>query len=113
MRTIRILLLAGAFGAGLYFVAWWTVPLVAALFALLYRGRTAPSDAMIGALVASLVLLAPRMLYPSFGTLLRQLGQIFPMPGVAVLLLGILLTMVLAFTAARVALGVVGTRSNA
>lgn len=112
MRVLRMLLLIACFAAGVYFIAWWTVPLVAGLFALLYRGRRAPRDAMLGALSSSLLLLAPRAAVPSFAPLLRQVGQTFPMPGVAVLVLGVLLSMTLAFTAARVVLGIVGSREG-
>lgn len=109
MRALRLLLLVGVFAGGVYFVAWWTIPIVAALFALVFRDRSAPRDAMLGAMGASLVLLAPRAIRPSFPTLLHQVGQTFPLPGVAVLGVGLLLSMLLAFTAARVALGIVGT----
>lgn len=112
MRALRLLAVTAAFVAGLFFVAWWTVPIVAAASAALSRDKTAPGDATVGAFVASLLLLAPRMLFPAFGTLLRQLGQVFPMPGIAVMLLGVVLTMILAFTSARVMLGVVGTRTG-
>ena len=110
MRAIRLLLVAAAFTAGLYFVAWWTVPIIGALYALIRRNRAAPSEAMIGALVASLLLLVPSMTLPAFGTLLEQLGKIFPMPGIGVLGLTLMLFTVLAYTSARVMTGATGTR---
>jgi hypothetical protein len=50
--------------------------------------------------------------FPSFGTLLDQLGQIFPVPGFVVALLTLLLAAVLAATAARVTHGIVGIRET-
>ena len=65
---------------------------------------------MLGAFIASLVLLSRHMVLPGFGRLLDQLGGIFPVPGLAVVGITLLLAMLLAFTSARVAIGVVGVR---
>ena len=110
MRVAGVLLVAVAFGIGLYFGGWMTVPLVGAIYAVAIRKRRAPADAMLGAMLASLALLVPQMVMPTFSRLLEQLGAIFPMPGIAVLALTVLLFLILAFTSARVALGVVGLR---
>ena len=110
MRAIGALGVALAFGIGMYFVGWLTVPLIGALYGAVRRHRGAPQDAMLGAMLASLSLLVPQMVMPTFSRLLEQLGAIFPLPGIAVLALTVLLSMVLAFTSARVAIGVVGTR---
>jgi hypothetical protein len=110
MRAIGVLLVAVAFGFGLYFQGWITVPMVGAIYAALSRRASAPQDAMAGAMLATLALLVPQMVMPTFSRLLEQLGAIFPMPGIAVLALAVLLLMILAFTSARVAIGVVGTR---
>ncbi|MES2522236.1 MAG: hypothetical protein V4617_06015 [Gemmatimonadota bacterium] len=109
MRILRIALLAAAFLGGLYLVAWWTVPLVAGAYALLRRDSLASREAAVGALIATVVLLMRQMLLPAFSTLLSHLGQIFPVPGIVVLGLSLLLAMVLAFTSARVVTGIVGT----
>ena len=110
MRVAGVLLVAVAFAIGLYFGGWVTVPLVGAIFAVAVRRRRAPADAMLGAMLASLGLLVPQAIMPTFSRLLEQLGAIFPMPGIAVLALTVLLFMILAFTSARVALGIVGVR---
>lgn len=110
MRAVRILLLAAAFVAGLWFVDWWTIPLFAALHALLWRNRGAGVEAMFAALIATVVLLARQMLGPSFGTLVNTLGQVFPVSGVAVVGITLLLAMLLAYTAARSAIGLAGVR---
>jgi hypothetical protein len=110
IRMITTLLVAVAFAAGLYFVGWMAVPVVGAIYGAVRRRRSAPSEAMTGAMLASLALLVPQMIMPTFLRLLEKLGSIFPMPGIAVLALTVLLMMILAFTSARVALGIVGTR---
>ena len=109
MTLLRVVLLAVALAAGIYFIDWWAVPLIGALYGLLFRSIRAPREAMFGALLASVALLLPQALMPTFMRLLEQLGSIFPMPGVAVLGLAVLMAMILAFTSARVAIGVAGT----
>lgn len=80
--------------------------MVAVLYALLRRHARAPAEAMTGALLASLILLARQMLMPAFTNLLTQMGSIFPVPGIFIFGLTLLMAMVLAFTGARVASGV-------
>jgi hypothetical protein len=110
IRTVGVVIVAVAFGIGLYFQGWATVPLVGAIYAVASRRRSAPQDAMLGAMIAAIALLVPQMIMPTFLRLLEKLGSIFPMPGITVLALTVLLMMILAFTSARVALGIVGTR---
>ena len=108
MRALRILMLALLFAAGLWYLAWWSVPLVAALWALVRRDRAAPREATLGALLATVVLLARQMISPAFGRLLAQLGELFPVPGIALMGFTLLLATLLAFTGARVVTGAVG-----
>ncbi len=108
MRALRIVVLAVCFVAGLWFVAWWTIPLIAALYALVTRHRAAALEAMAAALIASLLLLARQLMGPAAGPLLSTLGQVFPIPGLAVAGVTLLLAMILAYTSARVMLGVAG-----
>jgi hypothetical protein len=110
MSFLRVGLLAVAFAAGMHFVDWWAVPLIGAIYGLLIRRARAPREAMFGALLGTVALLLPQALLPAFMRLLEQLGSIFRMPGVAVLGLTVLIAMILAFTSARVAVGVAGTR---
>jgi hypothetical protein len=110
LRILLLLVLAAAFAAGLLFGAWWTIPAVAALYALVRRARSAPLEAAMAALLATLALLARQMLLPSFGRLLAQLGEVFPVPGTAVAGFTLLLAVTLAFTSARVVVGVAGVR---
>ena len=112
MTFLRVVLLAVVLAAGMYVIDWWAVPLIGALYGLLRRSMGAPREAMFGAMIASAGLLVPQALMPTFMRLLEQLGAIFPMPGVAVLGLTVLMAMILAFTSARVAIGVAGTEGR-
>ncbi len=105
MKPLRFLLLVALIGAGTTYVAWWAVPIVAAVYALVRRDVTAPRDAMLAALIAWLLLLARMAQFSAFGTLLDRLGKIFPIPGVGVMALALLLAMTLAWSAARVVTG--------
>ena len=110
MRYVLIVVLMALMIAGTWFAGWVTVPVLAALFALVRRDLRAPRDAGIAALHAWLFLLLRMTSQPSFNTLLNQLGQIFPVPGAAVAGLSLLLAVVLAASAARVMIGIVGIR---
>jgi len=108
MRALRLLLLVVAFCAGLWFVAWWTVPAIAAAYALVWRRRGAALEAMLAALIAALVLLVRQSTMPGFGPLLSTLSEIFPVPGLAVAGITLLLWMILAYMSARTVAGIVG-----
>jgi len=106
MKVLRLLLLATCIGAGTLFIGWWTVPIVAAAYALVRRNALAPREAMLAALVAWLLLFSRIMSQPAFPTLLDRLGKLFSMPGVLVLALAFGFVVVLAWSAARVVTGV-------
>lgn len=110
MRALRVVLLAIAFVIGLWFVAWWSVPLVGAAYALVWPRRGASFEALLGALLATLLLIARQAMGPAFGALLTALGQIFPVPGIAVAGITLLLMALLAYCGARVMAGLVGIR---
>ena len=112
IQLLRLAALAAIIAVGTFTLGWYAVPLAAAVFTLLTRGARAPSEAAMAAFGAWLVLLLRMQRFPSFGTLLDQLGQIFPVPGFVVALLTLLLAAVLAATAARVTLGIVGIRET-
>ncbi len=112
MRYVLVVACTVVMIAGTWFVGWMAVPVVAAFYALARRNMRAPREAGIAALIAWLVLLIRLKMQPSFATLLAELGQIFPVPGFAVAGLALLLAIVLAMTAARVVIGVVGVRAS-
>ncbi len=111
MRPVRVLALAACFAAATAFVGWWTVPVIAGAYALARRHSLAPREAMFAALIAWIALFARQMTQPSFATLLDRLGKLFPVPGIGVVLLALVLATILAWSAARVVTGVVLARS--
>jgi len=112
MKPLSLLLLAALLAAGTMLLGWWSVPAIAAVYALLRRDVRAPREALVAALLAWLALFARVMQYGAFSTLLDRLGKIFPMPGPGVVALALVLAMLLAWSAARLTIGVVGV-SNA
>lgn len=112
MRTLAIVLLAGAMGAATVVVGWWGVPVLAAGYALLTRHERAPRDSALAAVVSWGVLLAQLTRFSAFSNLLAQLGGIFPIPGPAVAALTLALAMLLAACSARVVIGLTGVRET-
>ncbi len=112
MRPLSIVLLAAAMAAGTVFVAWWTIPVIAATYALLARHHRVARDSALAALCAWAALLIHLSRYDAFSSLLAQLGQIFPVPGAVVAALTLALAAVLAASAARVAIGLTGVRET-
>ena len=110
MRVLTVILAALVVAIGTWFGGWIAVPLCAAVYALSRRTAHAPGDIAVAASLAWAVLLVRLAPNPAFRRLMSQLGQIFPAPGVVIALLAIVLAAVLAFTAARVAIGFVGVR---
>jgi hypothetical protein len=102
MSLLRVVVLAALFAAGTWFIGWYSVPGIAAVYALLLRSRTAPSEATLAAVLAWGALLARVALHPAFTTLLSRLTVLFGMQGTFVLVLTIVFAAVLAWSAARV-----------
>ncbi len=105
MNAMRMLLLALSMGVATAVVGWWTVPVIAGAYALGRRRVSAPRESMLAALLAWIALFARVSAQPAFSTLLDRLGKLFPIPGVAVVLLALALAAVLAWSAARVVTG--------
>ena len=108
LRYLAFVLLVVLFAAGVWFVAWWTIPLISAAWALARRSQKAPLEASLAVFVAEVALLLPALISPAFSTLLSQLGALFPVSGAGVVGVTLLLAFVLAYSSARVMLGVVG-----
>lgn len=110
-RSLRLAALILAFAAGTVMLDWATVPVIASMYALLRRERGATLDVAVAAAVSWLILIGRQAAAPAFGALLTVLGGIFPVPGIAVALIAVALAAVLAGSAARLSLGLVGLRS--
>ena len=107
MSIVRVLLLALATALCTTVVGWVSVPVIAALYALLRRDFGAPGEAALGALLAWGALLARVAMVPAFAVLLNRLGQILPVPGAITGLITLVFATVLAWAAARVVTAIV------
>jgi len=112
MKPLRFLLLIVLLSAGTMFLGWWTVLVITAVYALLRRDVTAPREALLAVLIAWLLLLARVSQFSAFATLLDRLGKVFPMPGMGVFILTLVLGMALAWSAARVVTGITATKQG-
>jgi hypothetical protein len=110
MRIISLGLLAFAMALSTGLIGWMAVPTLALMYAAKVQSDRAAIDAALAAAAAWLVLLLRMAAFPAFGTLLKQLGQLFPVPGVAVAGLTLALAALLAWSAARMTLGLIGMR---
>ncbi len=105
MTFVRILVLAVAIAAGTWFLGWWSVPFIAALYAFTRPAETGPvRDAAIGAALAWGAMLGWHATNPAFGRLSSAIGGIFPVPAVVVMFIAVLFVSALAAAAARVAM---------
>ena len=110
MIALRTLGIAVVIAACTWFGEWWCVPLVGAAYALFRRSSAAPIEAGLGAMLAWAVLFLLNAGQPAFPVLLTRLGGVFPMPGAIVLVIAVLFASLLAWSAARLVLGMTGTR---
>ncbi|MBC8087261.1 MAG: hypothetical protein H7Z40_08330 [Phycisphaerae bacterium] len=107
MIFIRVLVLAALIAAATMLFGWISVPVLAAVFAVVVRSVSAPGEAALAALLGWGALLARVAMVPAFSTLLPQIGAIFQVPGAVVAVLSVLLGVLLAWSAARVLSGFV------
>ena len=110
MMWLRVSGLAAVIAFCTWFSAWWCVPVIAAAWALVRRTALAPIEAGLGALLGWTVLLLVNVGAPAFAVLLNRLGGVFPVPGAIVLLIALLFAGLLAWSAGRLVVGLVGTR---
>ena len=99
-KFVRVVLLAEAFAVATFGLGWWTVPIIAALYALAStnpkRARTAGLCALGG--WATLLLLDAAK--GPVGTMATRLGGVMGLPGVVLLLLTLIFPALLAWSAA-------------
>jgi hypothetical protein len=107
---LRVAALTLVFAAGTLFLDWATVPVIASVYALLQRTPRATGEAAIAAALGWLMLIGRQAQLPAFGKLLSTLGGIFPVPGIVLIGITLLLAAILAACAARLSLGLVGLR---
>lgn len=111
-RGLGFVVLVAAFCVGTVFVDWAIVPVIASVFALLKRDRGVTKEVGAAASLAWLLLIWRQMPHPAFSKLLATLGDIFPVPGIALIAISLILAAILATSAARLSLGIVGVRDE-
>lgn len=102
-RTGGILLLVLAFAAGSW-VAWWMVPLGAALWGFLRPPFRRPAAMAAGAAAAAAILWLVRdaLAGGDFGSLARRMGVLLSLPAAVVLAAAVLFPALLAWSGAAV-----------
>lgn len=101
-RLIRVFAVAIAVAIATWFAGWWAVPLCGAVYALLRaREKGATGEAATGAMLAWAALLAWQASHPAFERLSGALNGLFPVPGVVLMLVAVLLAGLLAGSAAH------------
>jgi hypothetical protein len=112
-RLVKAVLLAEAFAVATFGLGWWTVPIIAALYAIAstnpHRARTADLCAVGG--WATLLLLDA--LKGPVGAMATRLGGVMGVPAVILLLLTLIFPALLAWTAAATASSLRGSAPKA
>lgn len=108
--TLRMAVLVVAVAAGTHFIGWSAVPIVAAIAAVVRRRPELPGQMALAAALAWGGLLGWRATSPAFTTLLDRLGGVFPAPGWVLAIVAVLFAAVLAWSTARVTVGLLGVR---
>ena len=102
---IAIVLLAAAFALGTIGFGWWSVPVIALVYAVVTSPGVAPvRAATLGALLAWAVLLIWSLVTGRFMVLLGKLGAIAQVPGVVFLILTLMLGFALSWSASTAGL---------
>lgn len=108
--ALRVAGLAIVFAACTWLFGWWCIPIVAAVYPLVRNTSASPVEAGVGAMLAWAALFLINAGAPAFHLLLTRLGGVFPMPGAIVLVIAVLFAGLLAWSAARLVLGIRGFR---
>jgi hypothetical protein len=108
--ALRTVLFGVVIAACTWFGEWWCIPLIGAAYALFRRTTAAPIEAGVGAMLAWGALFLLNAGQPAFSVLLTRLGGVFPMPGAIVLVIAALFAGLLAWSAARLVVGIAGTK---
>ena len=101
MRTfVKVLLLAELFAVVTYAFGWWTVPVVAAVWAIASRDSNRPLVAAACAALGWASLLLLDSVKGPVGTMATKLGGVMGVPGIVLLILTLLFPALLAWCAA-------------
>lgn len=102
MFIVRIVGMALLTAVTTWFLGWWSVPFVCALYSFMRPAGSRPvRDAALGAMLGWAALFAWRASHPSFGKLNSALAGVFPVPAPVLMLVAVLFVGLLAAAAAR------------
>ena len=98
--AVKVLLLAELFAVATYAFGWWTVPIIAVLWALLSRDARPASIAAFCAALGWGTLLALDVVRGPVATMASRLGGVMGVPSVVLILLTLVFPAILAWSAA-------------
>ncbi len=102
MFIVRIIGMALLTALTTWFLGWWSVPFVCALYSFMRPAGSRPvRDATLGAMLGWSALLVWQTTHPSFGKLNSALAGVFPVPAPVLMLVAVLFIGLLAGAAAR------------
>lgn len=99
---VRGILLAEAFAVATYALGWWTVPVIAAVWALISRDRRAPSLTALCAAGGWATLLLLDAAKGPVGNMASRLGGVMGIPPAMLYAVTLLFPALLAWTAATI-----------
>ena len=109
---LRTAALVAAFALATVFLDWSIVPVIASVYALVRRDNSVVAEVAAAASLSWLLLIWRQMPNAAFAKLLSTLGDIFPVPGTVLIGISLALAAILASSAARLSLGLVGVRDS-
>lgn len=113
-RAGRFILVVAAMCAGTWFAGWWTVPVVAAAWAVADRGdRALPLRAGLAGITAWGLLLAGQLGVADLGRLAEVVGRVLGVGAGPVVVLTLVFPALLAASAASVVRAAIGTAPGA
>ncbi len=102
MFIVRVIGVALVTAVATWFLSWWSVPFVCALYSFMRPAGSRPvRDAALGAMLGWAALLVWQASHPSFGKLSGALAGVFPVPAPVLMLVAVLFIGLLAGAAAR------------
>jgi hypothetical protein len=110
---VRIILLAELFAVATYALGWWTVPVIAALWALVSRDSNRAIIAGVCAAGGWASLLLLDAAKGPVGTMASTLGGVMGVPGFVLLILTLVFPALVAWCAASVVSALLRTRPKA
>ena len=112
-RLIKAVLLAEAFAVATFGLGWWTVPLIAAVYALISRNPQRARTAALCALAGWATLLALDAAKGPVPAMASRLGGVMGVPPIVLLILTLIFPAALAWSAAALMRSLRGSSQQA